>query len=88
MKAVLGVAQYYLGLMYFHGKGVAESVDDGLLCFRKASEYGHEDAAEYNACAAARALRCFGDGRVIYDWATRALAAARHHPESLMKYPG
>lgn len=46
-KAVLVVAAHLVGLMYFHGQGVAQDFDQGVFYFRKAAQLGHKDAIQY-----------------------------------------
>lgn len=38
-------AQYFIGLMYFHGDGVAKSVENAQKFWKKALRNGHIDAA-------------------------------------------
>lgn len=40
-------AQYYLGLMYYHGLGVDENEKEAAKWFRKAAEQGHPEAQDY-----------------------------------------
>lgn len=46
-RSVICMAPYYIGLMYFHGKGVAQHFDSGIYYFRKAALLGHPEAIQY-----------------------------------------
>ena len=40
------IAQFNLGLSYYHGKGVLQDYAQAVYWYRKAAEQGHPDAKE------------------------------------------